>query len=494
MIWFELSIGLACGLGSAVCAKIFVMLAKSARNQLSAFSDQFSVKKLLSCAVTLRSKSSQGGRVLRCKYNKGFFCRGFFSLCGHRLQNDSSMTKFMRAVSAFLIFSVFFSTFVPTVHAASQGDLYFIHQDHLGSTTVITDEAGEVVSQERNYPYGADRINADGQRIYTERDFTGQIQDRSTALHYYNARYYDPALGTFVSADIEGERFFYAGGNPIINTDPTGHYYGDYGYSNPGTVSGGDYRNPRYNSSAKEESYPIWGDPDTQPSWGELWEEMNRPWYLRETKQGKVMGDLFDMGKGLAAGVALYGAGAGISKIYRDWDPVGDIRLGDVLSSSQWGSLSSGSEAVGRTLAVQDVGQYVSASYSYTSLPWEKFQGPLGEFRSAAGPSPSIEQLESFHDKYGFDCKLFSDMARAQLAEEGVESSSVSLFPSEDVFFGAGAVPQSQRGHRIVSVRGVGFLEPQTGAIFPEGGNALEKFYANRYGWDPSSIVTWIAE
>jgi len=45
-------------------------------------------------------------------------------------------------------------------------------------------------------------------------------------LYYYNARYYDPALGTFVSADPTDDflnRFGYVGGNPITATDPSGH-------------------------------------------------------------------------------------------------------------------------------------------------------------------------------------------------------------------------------------------------------------------------------
>ena len=34
-----------------------------------------------------------------------------------------------------------------------------------------------------------------------KRDFTGQYRD-DTGLSYYGARYYDPALGRFVSADL----------------------------------------------------------------------------------------------------------------------------------------------------------------------------------------------------------------------------------------------------------------------------------------------------
>ena len=49
---------------------------------------------------------------------------------------------------------------------------------------------------------------------------------------YYNARYYDPALGAFISPDslvpnparvIDHNRFLYARGNPLKYRDPTGH-------------------------------------------------------------------------------------------------------------------------------------------------------------------------------------------------------------------------------------------------------------------------------
>ena len=54
---------------------------------------------------------------------------------------------------------------------------------------------------------------------------------------YYNARYYDPALGTFVSPDtlvpdpgmvIDYNRFLYVRGNPLGYTDPSGHDSYDY--------------------------------------------------------------------------------------------------------------------------------------------------------------------------------------------------------------------------------------------------------------------------
>ena len=114
---------------------------------------------------------------------------------------------------------------LPAAFAATD-ELFYLHTDHLGSTTVITDESGEVVSQERNYPYGEDRINADGQRIITERSYTSQVEDKAISLYYYNARYYDPVLGTFTSADTANDglnRFDYVDGNPVMATDPSGN-------------------------------------------------------------------------------------------------------------------------------------------------------------------------------------------------------------------------------------------------------------------------------
>ncbi len=137
----------------------------------------------------------------------------------------------------FLVLTLVPSTlfFAPTTRATTD-KLYFIHQDNLGSTTVITDETGKVVYHERHFPYGKKRgSTADKEQIITERDYTGQIQDHSIRLHYYNARYYDTLLGTFISADTLGEGFGYAGGNPIMNTDPSGHMVDPGGAGSTGT-------------------------------------------------------------------------------------------------------------------------------------------------------------------------------------------------------------------------------------------------------------------
>ena len=62
--------------------------------------------------------------------------------------------------------------------------------------------------------------------------FTGQRLDDTTGLYYYGARYYDPALGTFITPDTVIQspydpqtlnRYTYCRNNPIMYTDPSGH-------------------------------------------------------------------------------------------------------------------------------------------------------------------------------------------------------------------------------------------------------------------------------
>jgi RHS repeat-associated protein len=70
--------------------------------------------------------------------------------------------------------------------------------DHLGSTSLTTDSAANVVHEARYYPYGGERW-AVGVGV-TDFGFTGQ-RDDSFGLMDYNARYYSSRLGRFVSPD-----------------------------------------------------------------------------------------------------------------------------------------------------------------------------------------------------------------------------------------------------------------------------------------------------
>jgi len=98
----------------------------------------------------------------------------------------------------------------------------YLHSDHLGSVSLATTSNGTIASQQYFDPWGKVKSGGIGQ---TSLNYTGQRLD-GTGLLYYNARYYDPALGKFLSPDNVSDglnRYAYVHNNPLKNTDPTGH-------------------------------------------------------------------------------------------------------------------------------------------------------------------------------------------------------------------------------------------------------------------------------
>lgn len=103
--------------------------------------------------------------------------------------------------------------------------------DHLGSTTtVVQRDNGERVGYQLYEPWGTTRYSAGNQ--HTDYAYTGQMQVDD--IYYYNARWYDPAIGRFMQADTivpshqgtQGfDRYAYVNNNPINGTDPTGHWF-----------------------------------------------------------------------------------------------------------------------------------------------------------------------------------------------------------------------------------------------------------------------------
>jgi RHS repeat-associated protein len=75
----------------------------------------------------------------------------------------------------------------------------FIHADHLGSTSLTIDISGTLVAETRYLPYGEERWITG--TLVTDFTFTGQRAERGFGLLDYNARYYDPGLERFISAE-----------------------------------------------------------------------------------------------------------------------------------------------------------------------------------------------------------------------------------------------------------------------------------------------------
>lgn len=109
------------------------------------------------------------------------------------------------------------------------GVIHYYHADHLGSSSVVTDATGAKVQNLAYFPFGQTRQQSGTVNVHHK--YAGQELDDSTGLYFYNARYYDPVLGRFMSADTVApnlrdpqdiNRYTYAGNDPLLYTDPTG--------------------------------------------------------------------------------------------------------------------------------------------------------------------------------------------------------------------------------------------------------------------------------
>lgn len=107
----------------------------------------------------------------------------------------------------------------------------------MGSSSLLTFGNGQASpgdkvngTETRYYPYGSHRLTPTTQ--LTERDFTGQRENLELGLVYYNARFYVPGLGRFLTADTivpdpvdpqAYNRYSYVHNNPVNFTDSSGH-------------------------------------------------------------------------------------------------------------------------------------------------------------------------------------------------------------------------------------------------------------------------------
>lgn len=118
---------------------------------------------------------------------------------------------------------------------ATVDDIAFIHQDHLGSTTVMTDIDGARFNYDAicYTPLGLETNNP-RQILSMHYRFTDQEMDGSTGLYNYDARLYDPAIGLFLSGDSivpdmydpqSLNRYAYCRNSPLGYVDPSGHLF-----------------------------------------------------------------------------------------------------------------------------------------------------------------------------------------------------------------------------------------------------------------------------
>ncbi|MBI9049664.1 MAG: hypothetical protein JEZ00_09610 [Anaerolineaceae bacterium] len=115
----------------------------------------------------------------------------------------------------------------------------------MGSSSITTTADGTWNSEIRYSAFGETRYSSG--ITPTDYRYTGQLEQADVNLYYYNARYYDAALGRFVQADTivpepillqDWDCYSYVRNNPLIYSDPSGNKVeeGLGGYINPSKV------------------------------------------------------------------------------------------------------------------------------------------------------------------------------------------------------------------------------------------------------------------
>jgi RHS repeat-associated protein len=112
--------------------------------------------------------------------------------------------------------------------AVQAGTRHYYYTDPQGTVLAKTDAAGNVVEASDYRPYGARTLGSSSNGP----GYTGHVNDADSGLVYMQARYYDPAIGRFISVDPHGiepglvgfSRYAYGRNNPVFYIDPDGMY------------------------------------------------------------------------------------------------------------------------------------------------------------------------------------------------------------------------------------------------------------------------------
>ena len=121
---------------------------------------------------------------------------------------------------------------LPSMTTAATETITWIHTDHLGSPIAGRNAAGETTWEQAYAPWGERQAVAGVPQAPAGVGYTGHVYDEQVGLIYAGARWYDPAMGRFISPDAvrflttnpnSNNRYKYANYNPYIYIDPDGN-------------------------------------------------------------------------------------------------------------------------------------------------------------------------------------------------------------------------------------------------------------------------------
>ena len=139
-----------------------------------------------------------------------------------RASNRFCISRFLSFVAIALLWLA-----APIEQVSAVETVTYYYTSSQGTVLATTDGQGNLTSTAEYRPYGSQSLGLPS----SGPGYAGHVNDLSTGLVYMQARYYDPALGRFLSVDpINAEagsteafaRYSYASNNPITNVDPDG--------------------------------------------------------------------------------------------------------------------------------------------------------------------------------------------------------------------------------------------------------------------------------
>ena len=114
--------------------------------------------------------------------------------------------------------------------------ILYYHQDHLGSSSLLTDANGALVEETAYYPFGVARYDYRPRQFEENYKFTQKEQDRESGLSYFGSRFLAVSLARFTRVDpladdlpsswLESPQrlnlYSYVVNNPLKFVDPAG--------------------------------------------------------------------------------------------------------------------------------------------------------------------------------------------------------------------------------------------------------------------------------